>query len=206
MAIKRKLTIFSAASLATLLALAILLPGCGADKAKMQSFVDGYLNVMEALQSNPEVAQTGREAAMKYASSGYTDLESAKKAQQSFEESIKKDQAALVELKAVEKPDETSKKMSKDLQLGVEEVDEGNRMLADNYAKAPGQSVEQRAATAADIGGAMKLYVEGMGKIVSSLALLETYIKDNGLQGGAEAKKWHDQIEQEMEIFKGYSQ
>lgn len=187
-----------------LLACAFFAAGCGTDKAGMQAFADGVTDVMTTLESKPEVAEAGREASMKYTSSGFTDLESAKKAEESYRKSSENDEAAIEELKKLEKPDDEAKKIASDLQLGVIEVDEGNRMFADSLAKAPAQTVEERAAEAGNVEPELKLYSEGMGRIVGALAALMTYIKSNGLEGYDEAKKWHDKIEGEKEGVDAY--
>ena len=181
-----------------------LLPGCGEDKAAMQAFAEGVVDVMNQLQSKPEVAQEGRTAAMAYMNSGYTDLESAAKAQASYEESGKNDQEAIKELDALQKPDDDAEKIAKELREGILKVDEGNTKFAENYAKAPEQTVEERQATAADVMAPMTLYVDGMTKIVASLKDLKDYVESNDLESVTEVGKWYDQIKGELEEVKKY--
>ena len=83
-------------------------------------------------------------------------------------------------------------------------VDEGNNKFAENYAKAPEQTVEERQATSADFMPAMTLYVEGMTKIVASLVDLKNYVESNDLDPVTEVGKWLDQIKTELEEVKQY--
>lgn len=181
-----------------------LLPGCGGDKESMQAFAEGIVDVMNQLQSNPEVKEAGQMGAYAYMESGYTDLESAAKAGESFEESSKNDQKSLGDLDALEKPDDDAEKIASELREGIVKVDEGNTKFAENYAKAPEQTVEERQATSADFMPAMTLYVEGMTKIVASLADLKEYVESNGLDSVTEVGKWLDQIRSELEEVKSY--
>lgn len=183
----------------------VLLPGCGKNTQAMQDFVDGYLKIMAELESKPEVAAEGREASIAYASSGYTDLESAAKAQESYEVSSENDKSALESLSSLGKPDEEAVEISDKLSDGVTKVDEGNTMFAEGLAKAPSQTVEERAATSADISLAMAAYAEGMGMIVSSLEDLVGYIEDNSLEGTEQAKEWYEKIKSELDMVEQYS-
>jgi hypothetical protein len=197
---------FLSLTLVFLLTLAVLSTmGCGQDKQKMQAFVDGYLQVMETLQSKPEVTQAGQEAYTKYASSGYSDLESAEKAKVSYEESSKNDQAALKDLEKLAAPDEKASEIKQQMSLGVVKVDKGNKMFAGKLARAKDQTVEQRAAETENISAPMGLYVEGITEIVASLANLQEYVKSNGLQAEGEVKKWYDQIKGELDLVKQYA-
>ena len=117
---------------------------------------------MEELESQPEVAEEGREASMAYMSSGYTDLDNAKKAQESYEKSSTHDQEVLRELEMLNRPDKEAEAIADDFYNGVKKVDEGNAKFAEDLSKAPDQTVEERAATAQNIEPAMSLYAEGM--------------------------------------------
>jgi len=181
-----------------------LLSGCGEDKESMQAFAEGIVDVMNQLQSQTEVKEAGQQAAYAYMESGYTDVESAKKAGESFVESSKNDQKAMENLDALEKPDDDAEKIASELREGIVKVDEGNSKFAENYAKAPEQTVEERAATSADVMPAMTLYVEGMTKIVASLADLKKYVESNDLDPVTEVGKWLDQIREELEEVKKY--
>ncbi|MBU1669949.1 MAG: hypothetical protein KKF41_03570 [Actinobacteria bacterium] len=182
-----------------------LAAGCGTNTQAMQEFVDGYLRVMEELESKPEVAQAGQDASRKYAESGYTDLESAEKARLSYVESSKNDTKALADLEKVEAPDETAEKIKGQLETGVKQVDEGNKMFAKGLEGARDQTVEQRAAAASAIAEPMSLYVKGMTTIVESLAGLQEYVKDNELEGEAVVTKWYERIKGELETVKQYA-
>ena len=188
----------------TMTACLFLLPGCGEDKECMQAFAEGIVDVMDQLQSKPEVMEAGQKAAYAYMESGYTDLESAAKAGESFEESGKNDQEALKNLDALEKPDDDAEKIARELREGIVKVDDGNARFAENYAKAPEQTVEERQATAADVMPVMTIYVEGMTKIVTSLADLKEYVESNDLDSVTEVGKWFDQIKEELEEVKKY--
>jgi inhibitor of cysteine peptidase len=179
--------------------------GCGTSKQAMQEFVDGYLRVMEELESKPEVAQAGQAAAQAYAQSGYTDLESAEKARLSYVESSKNDAAALADLEKVSAPDDKAERIKDQLTEGVTEVDKGNKMFSEGLANAKDQTVEQRAAAATDIAEPMSLYVKGMTTIVDSLAGLQDYVKENDLEGSAVVTKWYERIKSELETVKQYA-
>lgn len=183
----------------------LLAQGCGESKQAQQEFVDGYLSVMEQLQSKPEVAQEGRTAYMAYVSSGFTDLASAQKAQKSYELSSANDKAAQKQLASLTKPDDKAEALAKSLNNGISEVDEGNVKFAADLGKAPTQTVEQRAATAQDIGPAMSSYVKGMTQIVASLAGLKAYATANDLEGEEALTKWHEQIKGELDMVKQYA-
>ncbi len=182
-----------------------LFPGCGPNKEKLQIFVNGYLDIMEELESKPEIAQGGQQASMAYASSGYTDLESAEKARKSYEESMKNDKQALKKLDALERPDKEAEEIADTLYEGVEKVDQGNSKFASDLAKAEDQTVEERATTAQNIGPAMSMYTDGMTKVVDSLDKLLDYIKSNDLEGESETKEWHEQIKEELDTVKKYA-
>ncbi|MBU4241526.1 MAG: hypothetical protein L6427_09805 [Actinomycetia bacterium] len=129
--------------------------------------------------------------------SDYTDLESAKKAGESFETSSRNDQEAVKKLDALQKPDEDACQIAKELREGILQVDEGN-------AKAPEQTVEERQATSADFMPVMTLYVESVTKIVASLADLKKYVESNDLESVTAVGKWLDQIKSELEEVKKY--
>lgn len=174
-------------------------------RAEMQSFADGAIGVVEKLESRPEVAQAGQQANLAYMESGYTDLESAETARSAFEQSSQNDQEALKDLETLNKPDKESQQIATELGEGVEKVDEGNRAFADGLAKAKDQTVEERAATAQNIGPAMGMYAEGMGKIVDSLEKLEEYVRTNGLDGIDKVQQWLERIKGELQMVESYT-
>ncbi|MBU4385935.1 MAG: hypothetical protein KKH73_02955, partial [Actinobacteria bacterium] len=114
------------------------------------------------------------------------------------------DQEAVKKLDALQKPDEDACQIAKELREGILRVDEGNAKFAENYAKAPEQTVEERQATAADVMPAMTLYVEGVTKLVASLTDLRDYVKSNDLDSVTEVGKWLDQIKEELKEVKSY--
>lgn len=201
---RRSTPFLAAVILSALMIAALLSAGCGEDTQKMQAFVDGYIRIVEQLESKPEVAEGGRVASTKYAMSGYTDLKSAEKARLSFVESSKNDEAALKELARLVAPDSSATRIKEQLAVGVARVDEGNKLFADIYAKAPSQTVEQRKASATNIAAPMASYAKGMAEVVASLAALKKYVSDNGLEGMPGVKKWYDRIKGELESVKKY--
>ncbi len=183
----------------------LLVPGCGANKEKMQTFVDGYLGVVNKLQSKPEIGQQGREAYTTYASSGYTDLESAEKAKKSYEDTLKLDKECLVELDALEKPDEDAEWIADGLYKGVQTIDNSNTEFKNDLEMARDQTVEERSATAQNIQPKMDLWKEGLEKIIESMGSLDDYVKNNGLEGASEIQEWLDTFNEELEMFKQYT-
>jgi hypothetical protein len=124
-----------------MLAALAALPGCGSDQAK-QDFVDYVLSIIQENQSQTEIAEEGRAAFQAYYQSGFTDLDSAAAAADSFVKSNEKDAQSLQELEALEKPDEAAQDIVDVLVQGIETMDEGNALYAQELAKAPEQSVE----------------------------------------------------------------
>lgn len=189
------------------LALCAVMLACGCEsKAQMQEFVDGYLRVMDQLESKPEVAQAGQQASMAYVNSGFTDLAAAEQARLSYVESSKNDAAGLAALAKVEAPDEKAEKIKSQLAEGVKTVGEGNKLFAESLAGAKDQTVEQRAAAASNIAEPMSRYVAGMSVIVASLEGLKEYIKTNSLEGASVADGWYQRINGELEGVKQYQQ
>ena len=171
----------------------------------MQTFVDGYLGVVNKLQSKPEIGQQGREAYTTYASSGYTDLESAEKAKKSYEDTLKLDKECLVELDALEKPDEDAEWIADGLYKGVQTIDNSNTEFKNDLEMARDQTVEERSATAQNIQPKMDLWKEGLEKIIESMGSLDDYVKNNGLEGASEIQEWLDTFNEELEMFKQYT-
>jgi hypothetical protein len=197
--------VLAACMLASLLALT----GCGDDQAK-QDFVNGMLSIMEENQSQPEIAAEGQQAFLAYSESGFTDLESAKKAADSFAASNEKDAQSLQRLDALEKPDESAQEVASTLQLGNLTMDEGNTIYEDALREAPEQSEEERSQIFASTGVAMSLYLEGIEHIISAFESLLEYTKTNGLEGEQEVDSWYqkfksekESIEQSMEAMGG---
>ena len=136
---------------------------------------------------------------MAYYSSSFTDLESAAAAAESFTLSNDKDARSLQDLQALGKPDAEAQEIAGKLRAGVEAMDEGNAVYAAELEKAPGQSVEERSKIFQAAAGAMDLYLDGIGAIISSCEMLAEYAKKHGLDGAAEISKWADKLTQEKE-------
>jgi hypothetical protein len=192
-----------------MLASTLALTGCGNDQAK-QDFVNGILSLIEENQSQPEIAAEGQQAFQAYFQSGFSDLESAEKAADSFASSNEKDALSLQSLDALEKPDESAEEIAATLRLGILTMDEGNSVYEDALREAPEQSEEERSQIFASTGAAMSLYLEGIDLIISSFESLLEYTKTNGLEGEQEVDNWYrkfqsekESIEQSMEAMGG---
>ena len=182
----------------SLVAASLGLQGCGKDQAK-QDFVDGVISIIEKNQSQPEIAEKGRNAFMAYYRSAFTDLESAAAAAESFTLSNEKDARSLQDLQALGKPDAEAEEIAGKLRSGIETMDEGNAVYASELEKAPGQSVEERSKVFQATAGAMDLYLDGISAIISSCEMLGEYAKKHGLDGAAEISKWVDKFTEERE-------
>jgi len=185
------------------------LPGCGSDQSK-QDFVDGLLSIIEENQSQQEIAAEGQAAFQAYYQSGFTDLESAAAAAESFAKSNEKDELSLQELETLEKPDATAQEIADKLREGIETMDDGNDIYAEQLEKAPEQTVDERSLIFAAAGEAMAVYLNGISDIVTSFEQLLDYAKTNGLEGQDEIESWYerfqsekDSIEQSMEAMSG---
>ncbi len=193
-----KKSIVLPASLTALLIVGALsaLPGCGKDQAK-QAFVDGVISVIEKNQSQPEIAEKGKEAFMGYYQSAFTDLESAAKAAESFTLSNEKDAESLKDLQALGKPDSEAEEIADKLRSGIETMDKGNSIYATELEKAPGQSEEERSKVFEATVEAMNLYLEGITAVISSCEMLRDYAEKNGLEGTKDIEKWIEKFTEE---------
>jgi hypothetical protein len=202
----RRFLIVTTGSVITLCCSALLLSGCTQGKQVKQDFAYGVLDVVEFLQSRPENALAGQQAGMEYASSGYTDLEAAGKVADSFNAALDHDQAGLTMLAELETPDPESEKIADGLADGVNTVDEANERFASGYARAPEQTVDERAAAAQDIAPIMSTWSDGLDKITASLQNLLDYVKDNDLEGESDIQSWLERFDSEKKMFEQYSQ
>lgn len=183
---------------ATIVLTSVALQGCGDDTAK-QDFVDGVLSTMNENQAHSEIAQEGSEAFTAYAQSGFTDVESALKAADSFWDSNTKDEETLVDLDGLNKPDDDAESIVDTLEKGIKTMDEGNTINAEELDKAPDQSMEERAMIFNSSLMAMDEYIEGVSQIVESYQGLLDYAKTNSLEGQDEIQEWIDKFEEEKE-------
>ncbi len=185
------------------------LTGCGGDQSK-QDFVNGLLSIVDENQSQQEIAEEGRDAFQAYYGSGFTDLESAAMAAESFNESNEKDELSLQDLEALEKPDAEAQEIAAKLRSGIETMDDGNDIYAEELEKAPEQNVEERSLIFVAAGEALVIYLKGISDIVASFEQLLDYAKTNGLEGQEEIESWYERfqgekesIEQTMEAMSG---
>ncbi|MBN2026712.1 MAG: hypothetical protein JW854_08155 [Actinobacteria bacterium] len=196
---KRSLMLALTAGLAVCMFAALSgLTGCGSDQSK-QDFVNGVLSIIEENQSQTEIAQEGQAAFTAYYQSGFTDLESAAAAAESFVKSNDKDELSLQELEALEKPDEAAQGIVDVLVAGIETMDDGNSVYVEELAKAPEQSVEERSQVFVAAGQVMGIYIEGISAIIVSCDLLLDYVQTNGLDGEEKIQSWHDKFQAEKE-------
>ena len=191
-------TILMAVVTVCLIAAVLGLQGCGDDQTK-QDFVNGVLSILEENQSQTEIAQEGQAAFQAYYQSGFTDLDSAAAAEESFVKSNTKDAQSLQDLEALENPDEAAQGIVDVLVVGIETMDEGNALYAEELEKAPEQSVEERSQIYVVAGQAMAVYLEGISAIVVSCELLLDYVQTNGLDGEEDIKSWYDKFQAEKE-------
>lgn len=179
-----------------LVAASLGLQGCGKDRAK-QDFVHGLISIIEGNQSQTEIAEEGQKAFIAYYESGFTDLESAAKAAQSFNLSNEKDAGSLSQLLALQKPDGEAEEIAEKLRAGIETMDRGNSLYAAELKKAPDQSVEERSKVFEATVEAMNLYLEGITTIISSCEMLRDYAEKNGLEGVEDIGSWIDKFADE---------
>ncbi|MBN2168822.1 MAG: hypothetical protein JW738_06215 [Actinobacteria bacterium] len=198
---------FKSAVSALLAAVILLMPlistGCNSKEAK-QKFVDRYIEIVESLESDPKIAQEGREAFIKYARSGYTDLKSADMARESYEASIVKDEEGLESLEQMNKPDSQSEEIAKDLEDGIAKVDEANNEFSVALSNAKDQTIEERALISEKAPVVLSITAIGMESILSSMERLIEYIANNNLEGNENIEEWYDRLKSEYEGLKGY--
>lgn len=198
--VKKGLALIAPVTAFFVLVASMTLQGCGKDQAK-QDFVDGVISIIEKNQSQPEIAEKGREAFMAYYRSSFTDLDSAAAAAESFTLSNEKDAGSLKDLQALQKPDGEAEEIAAKLLKGIETMDEGNSIFAAELGKAPQQSVEERAKVFQATEGAMGLYLEGIEAIISSCEMLRDYARKHGLDGVGEIEKWMDKFTEEKKAI-----
>jgi hypothetical protein len=196
---KRSFTsILMAAVAVCLIATTLGLQGCGDNQSK-QDFVNGILSIIEENQSQTAIAAEGQAAFQAYYQSGFTDLDSAAAAADSFIKSNEKDELSLQSLEELNKPDEAAQGIVDVLVAGIETMDDGNSVYVEELAKAPEQSVDERSQVFVAAGQVMGIYLEGISAIVASFELLLDYAKTNGLEGEEEIQSWHDRFQGEKE-------
>jgi hypothetical protein len=176
------------------------LQGCGSDQSK-QDFVDSVLSIIEENQSNTEIVQEGQVAFQAYYQSGFTDLESAAGAAESFVKSNEKDALSLQKLRELDKPDEAAQEIVDTLASGIETMDEGNSAYAEELGKAPEQSVEERSQIFVIAVDVMGVYLEGIDDIIASCAQLLDYAQTNGLEGEQEIEDWYNKFQAERDAM-----
>lgn len=175
--------------------------GCGKNQAK-QDFVSDLISIIEENQSETEIAEEGQKAFVAYYESGFTDLESAAKAAESFTMSNEKDAESLKDLQALQKPDGEAQEIVEKLRSGIETMDKGNSLYAAELEKAPDQSEEERSNVFKATVEAMNLYLEGITAIISSCEMLRDYAEKNGLEGTKDIETWINKFKGEKNSIK----
>ena len=178
--------------------LTAVLASCGGKDQRKQQFADGVVRLIRENQSRPEIKEEGKAAFQRYYMSGFSDLESAAAAAESFEKSNEKDQGTLQELASLEKPDDRAAEIAAGLEEGIRTMDEGNARYADELRRAPEQGPEERA----NINSAGKAimeryYLVGLDAIISALEGLSGYMRDNGLRGEEQLRDLLEGLRQE---------
>ena len=192
------MSMLMAAVAVCLIATALGLQGCGGDQSK-QDFVNDVLSIITENQSQTEIAAEGQAAFQAYYQSGFTDLESAAAAAESFAKSNEKDEVSLQSLEALDTPDEAAGGIVDLLVAGIETMDDGNTVYQEELEKAPEQSVEERSQVFVAAAQAMGIYLEGISAIITSFELLLDYVKTNGLEGEEEIGSWCEKFQAEKE-------
>jgi len=174
------------------------LSGCGGKDQGKQQFADGVVRLIRENQSQPEIKEEGKEAFQRYYQSGFSDLESAAAAAESFEKSNEKDRGTLQELASLEKPDDRAAEIAAGLEEGIRTMDEGNARYAEELRRAPEQSHEERA-NIDPAGKAImeRYYLVGLDAIISALEGLSAYVRDNGLKGEEQLRELLEGLRQE---------
>ncbi|MBN1288375.1 MAG: hypothetical protein JXA49_01895 [Actinobacteria bacterium] len=188
---------------AILLIVSLAAYGCNDREAK-QSFVDRYIEIMDNMESDPKIAQEGGEAFIRYARSGYSDLESADIARESYEASIVKDGEGLEALEKMNKPDGQSEEIAKDLEDGILKVDEANNEFSIALANAKDQTIDERASISEKVPVVLSITATGMESILSSMEKLIKYIDTGDLKGKENIEEWYDRIKTEYEGLRNY--
>jgi hypothetical protein len=179
--------------------------GCGNDQSK-QEFVNDLLSIIEENQAKKGAGQEGSAAFQAYYQSGFTDLESAAAAAESFAMSNEKDVLSLQSLEDLNKPDEAAEDIVDILSSGIKTIDDGNTIYVEEFEKAPAQSVEDRPLIFVITSEVLGIYLEGITIIITSFERLLDYAKTNGLEGVEEIETWHDKFVGEKESIEQSTQ
>jgi hypothetical protein len=191
--------IFSVAAL-------LSLQSCGRNKAGMQIYVNNYTEIIKELrnQNRVGVINQGSEAIKAYRMSGFTDIDNAEKANSSLREGIMLDSVSLQKVRTLKTPDQKSDEITKNLMEGLNQVILGNIMFASNYSKAKDQNIQERKETILNIRPGMRFLARGLNSIVTSIESMQTYIKDNNLNGDEEIAHWYEVFKSENDNIKGF--
>ena len=181
-----KSKLFSAIKLSFLLSLVILISGCSGNRESKQTFVKDCIGIINEMKSRNEILKLRGEAIITYRKSGFMDVDNAITATSLSVEVIRLDSITLEHIKSIKKPDVISAEILMSLSGGIMSSIKGNTLFAANYRQAGNQNIEERKETILNIKPGMKYLAEGLNSVVNAFEKLDTYIKENNLEGEEE--------------------
>jgi hypothetical protein len=176
----------SAIKLSFLLSLVILISGCSGNRESRKTFVKDCIGIINEMKSRNEVLKLRGEAIIAYRKSGFMDVDNAITATSLSDEVIRLDSITLEHVKLIKKPDVVSAEILMSLSNGIMSSIKGNILFAANYRQAGNQNIEERKETILNIKPGMKYLAEGLNSVVNGLEKLDTFIKENNLEGEEE--------------------
>jgi soluble cytochrome b562 len=176
----------SAIKLSFLLSLVILISGCSGNRESRKTFVKDCIGIINEMKSRNEVLKLRGEAIIAYRKSGFMDVDNAITATSLSDEVIRLDSITLEHVKLIKKPDVVSAEILMSLSNGIMSSIKGNILFAANYRQAVNQNIEERKETILNIKPGMKYLAEGLNSVVNGLEKLDTFIKENNLEGEEE--------------------
>ena len=187
-----------------LLSLIILCSGCSGNKAGRQTFVNDYFGIIKEMKTRNDVMKLRGESIIAYRKSGFMDIDNAMTATSLSLEIIRLDSISLEHIKSIKKPDAISAEILTNLSEGIMSSIKGNTLFVANYRQAADQNIEERKVTILNVKPGMKYLAEGLNSVVKSVEKLETYIKDNNLDGEEEVSVTLLQYKMERDKLAGF--
>lgn len=189
---------------AFIISIVILFQACGQTKDDQQKYVDGYLKVVSEIKNRADVIKKGQEAIIAYRKSNFMDIDNAEIAKNVLLEGIKLDSLALNNLLELNAPDDAAKEITMDMKRGIDAVSQGNKLFAENYAKAKTQNLEERKETILNVKPGLTSLAQGLNAVVVSMIKLDKYITSNDLKGRDDLALWFKQFKLERDNLRSF--
>jgi hypothetical protein len=167
------------------MALLVLPAGCR-EAEQMQSFSDHVISLVRERVENGGAASSASRNLLRYIESGFSDLDSARKAAADLGQVHELDLELLRKIEAIKEPDTRASDILLSLRKGFQEVDNGNYAVKKELENAERQGLHERATLFDRIIPALEESASGLRTVISALDSLQQYIRENQLEGMAE--------------------